>query len=80
MKYISDKILRIDLNSECVREEFIPETVLRKFIGGCALGAKILYDEVPPRINWDDHRNRLIFLGGQLSGTKIPGSGGFNVA
>jgi aldehyde:ferredoxin oxidoreductase len=80
VKYISDKILRIDLNSECVREEFIPETVLRKFIGGCALGSKILYDEVPPRINWDDHRNRLIFLGGQLSGTKIPGSGGFNVS
>ena len=80
MKYLSNKILRIDLSSEKFQEEIIEEEILRKFVGGCALGAKILYDEVLPNINWDDHGNRLILLGGQLSGTKIPGSGGFSVS
>ena len=60
MKYISNKILKINLNSKKNQDELIAEEKLRKYLGGCALGAKILYDEVPPDVNWDDNKNRLI--------------------
>ena len=80
MQYLSNKILEIDLQSNKFNEEFVSEEVIRKYVGGCALGAKFLYEKVPPTIEWSDAKNCLIILGGQLTGTKIPGSGGFSVS
>src|SRR3972149_5007098 len=43
------KLLRVDLSSGSIREEPLPsDDILRKYIGGLGLGAKIIYDEVPP--------------------------------
>ena len=60
------------------REEINPST-LRNFFGGCALGAKLMYDEIPRGTTFADPQNRLMILAGPLSGTRIAGSGGVTV-
>lgn len=79
MTYLSDKVLKINLLETKLETIKIEEPVLREYIGGCALGAKFLYEEVSPTIEWHEPKNALIILGGQLTGTKMPGSGGFNI-
>ena len=73
------KILRIDLTEERITEERLDDGVLRKYVGGTGLGAKILYDEVPPGIEWDHPDNRLIFGLGPLNGIPVAGSGSYSV-
>ena len=79
-KAFSAHILRLDLNEKRGSKEDIDSRTLRRYLGGCILGAKYLYDEVPFDVEWADPKNRLIILGGPLSGTAIPGSGGINVS
>lgn len=74
------KVLRVDLTRGTVTPEPIDDAALRKYIGGYALAAKYLYEEVPVDAPWDAPENRLMFLGGVLSGTSIPGSGGITIS
>lgn len=74
-----DRILRVDLSTGKVTTQVLEEAFLRKYVGGCALGAQLLYDEVPPDIEFSDPRNRLMILTGPLGGTQISGSGGVTV-
>ncbi|MEK7878411.1 MAG: aldehyde ferredoxin oxidoreductase N-terminal domain-containing protein, partial [candidate division NC10 bacterium] len=48
-------------------------------IGGVGLGARILYDELPPEIGWDHPDNRLILGTGPLAGLPVWGTGGLTV-
>ncbi|MFQ6086322.1 MAG: aldehyde ferredoxin oxidoreductase family protein, partial [Candidatus Bathyarchaeia archaeon] len=73
------KLLRVDLTTERVIEEVPDEATLRMYLGGTGLGAKILYEEVPPGVEWSDPENRLILASGPLGGTRIPGSGSVSV-
>ena len=73
------QLLRVDLSNGGVAKEKLDEPTLRKYVGGCALGVKYLYDEVPPDIEFSDPRNRLMILTGPLGGTAIAGSGGVTV-
>jgi len=73
------KVLRVDLSSGQRTTESPDEITLRRYIGGSGLGAKFLYDEVPPDVKWSDPENHLILCGGPLSGTRVPGSGTFSV-
>ncbi len=75
----SAQILRVDLSRNQVTGEEVTPSTLRSYIGGYALGARHLYDEVPARAGWSDPRNRLMFLAGVLTGTPVPGSGGFTI-
>ncbi len=72
------KILRVDLAEKKISEENLDPETAAKYIGGTGLGAKILYQEVPPGIAWDDPRNRLILASGPLAGTRVQGSGTFS--
>jgi aldehyde:ferredoxin oxidoreductase len=73
------RFLRVDLaTGETSHVEFDEET-LRQWAGGVGLGAKLLYEEVPPGVDWDSPDNRLIFSSGPLGGTRMPGSGTFTV-
>ena len=74
------KILRVDLTNERVSEETLDEATLRKWVGGAGFGAKYLYEEVPPGVEWSDPQNRLIFATGPLGGTRVAGSGTFSVS
>ena len=75
------KILRVDLTEELITEESLPdESIMRQYVGGTGFGIKIMYDEVPAGIEWNDPANRLILTAGPLTGTKAPGSGTYTVA
>ena len=73
------KIFRIDLTNERIWTEELTPEVCRKYIGGTGLGAKILYEEVPPEVSWDHPENRLIMATGPLAGTPIWGTGTLSV-
>ena len=73
------KTLHVNLSKkQCTTESENPAT-LRKYLGGTGLGAKILYDEVPPGVKWSDPENRIILASGPLGGTRVIGSGNFSV-
>ena len=60
VKGYAGKLLRVDMTREEVWDEALDEATLRTYIGGTGLGAKILYEEVPPSVQWSDPENRLI--------------------
>lgn len=69
------KFLRLELTFERLSDVLFDEETLRKNVGGTGIGAKILYDEVPPKTSWSDPVNRITIASGPLGGTNIPGSG-----
>lgn len=69
------KLLRVDLTAEALSDVLVDEEVLRSYVGGQGIGARILYDEVPSAIRWSDPENRVIIASGPLGGTIVPGSG-----
>ena len=74
-----DSMMRVDLTSGSLESLLLDEATKRACLGGSALGAKYLLEEVKPGTNWDDPENRVIIAGGPLGGTKIPGTGTFSV-
>jgi aldehyde:ferredoxin oxidoreductase len=48
------KLLRVNLTNSSLTEEHLDEAELRKYVGGAGIGAKFLYEEVPPGVNWSD--------------------------
>lgn len=72
------KILRVDLTTRQITEEELDPETARKHFGGMGLGAKILYQEVPPGVQWSDPENRIILASGPLGGTKVMGSANFS--
>ena len=73
------KILRVNLSVGRLWDEELDEATLKQYIGGIGLGVKIVYDEVPPGVEWDSPENRLVVTTGPLVGTLIPGSGTYTV-
>lgn len=74
------RLAQVNLSAGCVTEEPLDEAVAKKWVGGAGLGAKVLLEEVPPGVEWNDPHNRLVFTAGPLAGTRMFGSGTFNVA
>jgi aldehyde:ferredoxin oxidoreductase len=73
------KFLRVDLTSGRVWSELLDEDIYRKYLGGTGYGAKVLYEEVPPGVEWSDPDNRLVVASGPLGGTRVNGSGTVSV-
>ena len=71
----NNRWLDIDLTNKTSVPVSYSEDTLRAFLGGCGMGAKILYDRVPPGVEWNDPENCVIICGGVLNGSKISGSG-----
>jgi aldehyde:ferredoxin oxidoreductase len=71
------KILRIDLSHGSTWTEDLDERTLRTWVGGVGLGAKTLYEEVPPGVAWSDPENRLIIASGPLAGSGVFGAATF---
>ncbi|MFC1993681.1 aldehyde ferredoxin oxidoreductase family protein [Chloroflexota bacterium] len=74
------KLLRSNLTTKKMTYEDLEEGICREYLGGAALGAKILYDEVPPDIDWSNPENRVILTTGPLGGTRFGGTGTFSLA
>lgn len=66
------KILRVDLSSGSFKIEHMSNQMVKSYMGGNGFGVRILYDEVPPKIDPLSSENKLIFATGPLCGTPIP--------
>jgi aldehyde:ferredoxin oxidoreductase len=73
------KILRIDLTKKRIWHESLTPAEWRRYLGGVGIGAKILYEEVPPEVSWDHPENRLILGTGPFAGLPLWGTGGLTV-
>ena len=73
------KLLRVNLTEEKAKIEDIDEHMLRTFLGGRGLGAKILFDEVKPETDALGPGNKLIFTTGPLTGTSAPTAGRYSI-
>ncbi len=72
-----NKLLRVNLTNREVTKEVIDDVTCKSFIGGAGIGAKILWEEVPPEINPFDANNRIIFSVGPFQGHPVPGCAKF---
>src|SRR5919199_4773548 len=72
---LSGRLLRLDLSSGKTGVEEISPEVMRKWVGGTGMGVHYLYKEVPPGVEWDDPRNRVIIATGPLANTRVSGTG-----
>ena len=75
----TQRLLRVDLTAGKITIETLSEEILKKWVGGVGLGAKYLYEEVPPGVEWSDPENRLIWATGPLAGSGVYGAGSFNI-
>ena len=75
VKNDTGKILNVNLSTKHIAVAKIEEKVVRNFIGGLGLGARILYDEVGPNVDPLGPDNMVIISTGLLSGTSAPASG-----
>ena len=73
------KLLDIDLGSGKTKEMAISEAMAKKYVGGRGLGARLLYDLLPPKTDPLSPENILIFLTGPFTGSMVPGSSKFVV-
>ena len=73
------KMLEVNLTDGTTKTSTVEKDVLRKFIGGSGLGAKLMLDRVSPDVDPLSPDNTLFFLTGPTSGTSIPGGARFSV-
>jgi aldehyde:ferredoxin oxidoreductase len=73
------RLLRVNLTTGKVWTQAWSPEDMRDDLGGVGLGARILYEEVGPRIHWDHPENRLIMATGPLAGLPAWGTGGLSV-
>ncbi|MDV3427271.1 MAG: aldehyde ferredoxin oxidoreductase family protein [Bacillota bacterium] len=73
------KVLRVNLTDETYKVELLDEAKAKKFIGARGLGVKTFYDEVSPKVDPLSEENKLLIIGGPLTGSPMPTSGRFMV-
>ena len=70
-------ILTVDLSSGEIGEFFIPKDWERDYIGGSALAARLLYEDLTPDLDPLSPQAPLLWLTGPLTGTTGPAVGRF---
>ncbi len=73
------KLLRINLSTKTFQIDSIHEKDLELLVGGAALGAKILLDEVSPKVDPLSPENKLIFALGFMQAVDFPGNAKWSV-
>ncbi|MHA1617897.1 MAG: aldehyde ferredoxin oxidoreductase N-terminal domain-containing protein, partial [Promethearchaeota archaeon] len=66
------KILRINLNSKDISEEPLDMQIVQEYLGGRGYGVKLLYDELPPKIDPLSAQNKIALMTGPMTGTNSP--------
>jgi len=72
-------ILRIDLTNHTCSIDTLDEKYIKLLLGGAALGAKILLDEVKPKIDPLSPENKIIFALGFMQSVNFPGNAKWTV-
>ena len=73
------KILNVDLSSSTISEESLPEKLLRDFIGGAGLGARIIFSRQKAGADPLGPGNIFAIATGPFVGTPVPGATRFQV-
>lgn len=66
------KMLRVNLSKKRVSKDNLEESDLKKYLGGRGLAAKILFNELKPRIDPLGPENKLVYATGPLGATGFP--------
>ena len=66
------QLLRVNLSKKAVTKEPLREDWARDFVGGAGYSARLLYDEIPGKIDPLGPQNKLLFMTGPVNGTMIP--------
>jgi aldehyde:ferredoxin oxidoreductase len=74
------KILDIDLSTGKVSTSEVDEDVMRKYIGGSGLAAKLFFDRVSPNVDPLAAGNVFFLMAGPLSGTLLPATSRFAIS
>ena len=69
------KVLRVDLSNRKVEVDDLDEAVIKKFVGGVGMGAKVLYEETSPETDPLSPENILVAFTGPYTGSGVPTSG-----
>lgn len=75
MKSIHGRLLHINLSARNHEAIPLPDSVFKKFLGGRSLGAKLLLDYLPARIDPLSPDCPFFLLTGPTTGTLVPNSG-----
>lgn len=76
LKYgYAGKMLRIDLTNRTIKKEETREDMAKIFLGGNGYSAKVLWEELKPKIDPLSPDNKILLMTGPLTGTGAPGSG-----
>jgi aldehyde:ferredoxin oxidoreductase len=73
------EFLRVHLDSGSIDSFTVPESALRRFLGGSGLAAWMFLEGFPPDVDPLSPDNPLIIAAGPLAGTGFPGSSRFAV-
>lgn len=79
MKWCYGKLLRVNLTDQNVSVEEIPENILQAYLGGRGLGSYLLLENVLPGTDPLAKDNKLIFVNGFTTGTKMYGSSRYSI-
>ena len=71
MKGFFNKLLRIDLTNRIISKEEISDDILKTNLGGKGLGGYFLLKEIPLNIKPLSPENKIIFVIGPATGTKL---------
>jgi aldehyde:ferredoxin oxidoreductase len=74
------KLLHIDLTTRQTRVEEVPETTMRKYLGGGALAAHVLLREMSPGVDPLGPENVLVFMTSIINGLSLSGSNRYTAA
>ena len=73
------KVLNVDLSNGVISEEELNENLLKDFIGGAGLGARLIFSGQKAKVDPLGSENILGFATGPFTGTLVPYSGRYQV-
>ena len=77
---VTAKILHVDLTTRQTRTEEIPETIIRKYLGGGALAAWLLLRDLPAGVDPLGPDNVLVFTTSVINGLSLSGTNRYTAA
>jgi aldehyde:ferredoxin oxidoreductase len=74
------RLLHVDLTTRQTRVEEVPETTMRKYLGGGALAAHVLLREMPAGVDPLGPDNVLVFMTSIINGLSLSGTNRYTAA
>ena len=80
MAAVTAKILHVDLTTRQTRTETLPETTVRKYLGGGALASYLLLRDMPAGVDPLGPDNVLVFMTSVINGLSLSGTNRYTAA